>query len=95
MTKTLALATAALIAAPAVAADGSAGDAGPTHNLRVALHQMIQSDGHSPPGQGTRPVDPDMGDDNASDRAIFEVCTKDRPAAQRSAICRSEPISPD
>lgn len=48
-------------------------------------------------GNGTprwaRDIDPDQGDDNASDRAIDEVCTKDTPAADRSAICDSSPIS--
>ena len=46
-----------------------------------------------PPGQSNRPDDPDRGDDNASDRAIQMVCTKDTPAAQRSAIC-PKPVSP-
>ena len=52
--------------------------------------------GHSgiPPGQLTRPNEPDMGDDNAAREAILTVCTKDTPAAQRSAICDGEPISP-
>lgn len=47
----------------------------------------------SPPGQSTRPVDPDQGDDHASLTAIQMVCSKDTPAAQRSAIC-NRPISP-
>lgn len=32
-------------------------------------------------------VDPDQGDDHASDRAILTVCSHDNPSAQRSAIC--------
>ena len=37
--------------------------------------------------------DNDQGDDHASDRAKLEVCTKNTPAARRSAIC-PVPISP-
>ena len=37
--------------------------------------------------------DNDQGDDRASDRAKIEVCTKDTPAARRSAIC-PVPVSP-
>ena len=91
MSKFLALAAAALIATPAVAANDNSRA---SHDLRLALHQMIQANGDNPPGQDKRPFDPDMGDDNASPRAIFEVCAKNTPAAERSAICRSEPISP-
>ncbi|MFL6756838.1 MAG: hypothetical protein ACJ8EG_04605 [Sphingomicrobium sp.] len=47
-----------------------------------------------PPGQTTRPVDPDQGDDHASPRAIAVVCSKNTPAARRSAIC-PVPISPN
>ena len=94
MSKFLGLAAAALIATPAVA-NGAGANSRASHDLRLALHQMIQSNGDNPPGQDKRPFDPDMGDDNASQRAIFEVCTKDTPAAERSAICRRGPISPD
>ena len=48
----------------------------------------------SPPGQAARPVDPDQGDDNASLRAISVVCSKNTPAARRSAIC-PPPVSPE
>lgn len=39
-------------------------------------------------------VDRDQGDDHASPVAILKVCSKDNPAAQRSAICPIG-ISPD
>lgn len=60
--------------------------------LLKALESM--NNGSAPPGQSRRPVDPDQGDDNAPLRAIAEVCTKDTPAAQRSAICPGSPVSP-
>jgi len=47
----------------------------------------------APPGQSSRPVDPDQGDDNASIVAIDRVCNHDNPSATRSAICPT-PISP-
>lgn len=59
--------------------------------LKKGLDAMAAS--AVPPGQSSRPDDPDRGDDNASDRAIQMVCTKDTPAAQRSAIC-PKPVSP-
>lgn len=59
--------------------------------LKLALNSMVQ---HStPPGQMNK-VDHDQGDDHASARAIEVVCTKDTPAASRSAICPA-PISPE
>jgi hypothetical protein len=58
--------------------------------LKKGLDAMIAS--ASPPGQANR-TDRDQGDNHASDRAIQVVCTKDTPAAQRSAIC-PRPISP-
>ena len=42
--------------------------------------------------QANRKVDPDQGDDHASARAIAVVCSKDTPAARRSAICPT-PVS--
>ena len=69
--------------------------AGPPKNgtaeLKKGLDAMIAA--AAPPGQANRPVDPDRGDDNASARAIEVVCSKDTPAARRSAICPA-PISP-
>jgi hypothetical protein len=72
-------------------ATGTAGAAAPqaTDQLRSALAAMV-----APPGQSSRPADPDQGDDHASATAIAVVCSKDTPAAQRSAICPT-PISPD
>ena len=61
-----------------------------TSDLKKGLDAMIAS--ASPPGQANR-SDRDQGDDNASDRAIQVVCSKDTPAAQRSAIC-PRPLSP-
>lgn len=60
--------------------------------LRVAMTKAVQQQA-APPGQAKRPVDPDQGDDHASARAIAVVCSKDTPAAQRSAIC-PVPVSP-
>jgi hypothetical protein len=57
-------------------------------SLRTALHSMLV-----PPGQTSRPADPDQGDDNAALIAITRVCNGDTPAAQRSAICPT-PVSP-
>ena len=55
----------------------------------------MKSYAQQPPGQSTRPDDPDMGDDNASTQAILTVCTSDTPAAERSAICDRGPMSPE
>lgn len=49
---------------------------------------------NSPPGQSKRPSDPDQGDDNANPMALATVCSKDTPAAERSAICTQTPVSP-
>ena len=59
-----------------------------------AMANGLGNNNNSPPGQDGRPDDPDMGDDNAAREAILTVCTKDTPAAERSAICDGEPISP-
>ena len=61
-----------------------------TSDLKKGLDAMIAS--ASPPGQANRP-EQSQGAANASGRAIEVVCTKDTPAAQRSAIC-PRPISP-
>jgi len=75
--------TAAIAAGPPSASPSHA-----TDGLRAALHSMV-----APPGQSKRPVDPDQGDDHASIIAIERVCTKNTPAARRSAIC-PVPVSP-
>ena len=77
----------------ALAKPGEPKNATPQRILMQALDAMAH--GGSPPGQSKRPDDPDQGDDNAARRAILEVCFKDTPAAERSAICdRGEPVSP-
>ena len=75
--------TAAIAAGPPSASPSHA-----TDGLRAALHSMV-----APPGQSKRPVDRDQGDDHASIIAIDHVCTSNRPAARRSAIC-PVPVSP-
>jgi hypothetical protein len=71
----------------------------PTQQPPVVLIQALNAmvaDQNSPPIQSAQPKPPDhdQGDDNASPRAISVVCSKDTPAAQRSAIC-PQPISPN
>ena len=64
-----------------------------TEILRHGLKAMAAATNSS--GQSKRLRDPDQGDDKASDRAMLVVCTKDTPAAKRSAICDGEPVSPN
>lgn len=45
-------------------------------------------------GPPARTEDHDQGDDHASPTAILKVCSKDTPAARRSAICPVG-VSPD
>ena len=61
-------------------------------HLRAALTAVAVT--AASPTQSARPVDPDQGDDNANPRAILRVCSKNTPAAQRSAICPVG-VSPD
>ena len=61
-----------------------------TAELKKGLDAMIAA---AQPGPPAKTVDNDQGDDHASDRAIQVVCSKDTPAARRSAIC-PVPISP-
>jgi hypothetical protein len=56
------------------------------NELKKALN-AVMAQATPPP----KTKDNDQGDDRASDRAKDRVCTKDTPAARRSAIC---PISP-
>ena len=83
LTSSLVLGTAAVASGPPAAAQPSAAKL-----LKVALDSMV-----TPPGQSSRPADPDQGDDNASLVAIGRVCSHDNPSASRSAIC-PVPISP-
>ena len=53
--------------------------------LRQALGAFaIAAQSSGPPA---KTVDKDQGDDHANPRAILRVCSKDTPAARRSAIC--------
>ena len=79
---TAAIGTAGLAAAPPESVSPQLAS-----SVRTALHSMM------PSAQASRPVDPDQGDDNASLRAIQEVCDHDNPSATRSAICPT-PVSP-
>jgi len=82
------------IGAPVAAKDNKLAETGSTKGLGALKRGLdAMASAAVPPGQANRPVDPDRGDDNASDRAIQMVCTKDTPAAQRSAIC-PKPVSP-
>jgi hypothetical protein len=73
-------------------ASGPPSTAPAVSGLRTALAAMMEA-AAAPPGQSTRPDDPDQGDDNAALRAIQVVCSHDNPSATRSAICPT-PISP-
>jgi len=75
-------------ATPSLAKDKA--NPSPANDLRKTLQSMVQN--NVPPGQNKQTVDRDQGDDHASARAIEVVCSKDTPAAQRSAICT--PVSP-
>lgn len=86
----LATAAAAVALTSAPAAAEKPGDR--SDQLRQTLADIVEHS-HKPPGQAKRPEDPDQGDDNASDRAIHVVCTRNGPpSSERSAIC--PPISP-
>lgn len=80
-------------AGTAVAKDKPAQQAAPPV-LTKALNAAVTAQA-APPGQAKPKVDRDQGDDNASDRARNVVCTKDTPAAQRSAICDGFVVSPE
>lgn len=83
----LTTAAAALIASAPAAA-------GPNGKSATRPDVAVPADHGSKATPGwARKIDPDMGDDNASDRAIDEVCTKGTPAAERSAICDDTPMS--
>lgn len=90
----IAAATAALFLASGVTGAASAKPGNAQGELKDTMRAMVTQEG-VPPGQQARPDDPDQGDDNAAERAIFEVCTNDTPAAQRSAICDRAPLSPE
>jgi hypothetical protein len=54
--------------------------------LKTAVNTMAQQ-AATPPGQTKKKAEHDQGDDNASNNAILKVCSKNTPAATRSAIC--------
>ncbi|CAN5233142.1 hypothetical protein BH24PSE1_BH24PSE1_03660 [soil metagenome] len=92
-------AAAALLASTGAATATAKPSKGAHPRLSQAMNSMVlDATGHNdgqPPGQSNRPADPDMGDDNAAQEAILTVCFKNTPAAQRSAICDREPVSPN
>lgn len=60
--------------------------------LRQALSAVAATvDADTPPA---KTVDKDQGDDHANPGAILRVCSKNTPAARRSAICPIS-VSPD
>lgn len=71
-------------------------DQGNAH-LKQALSAVAataNAQGPKPPDHFKPKFDRDQGDDHANPRAILKVCSKDTPAAHRSAICPAG-ISPD
>jgi hypothetical protein len=64
----------------------------PVALLEQALAAVAKTVGS--PDQFNPKVDHDQGDDHANLGAILRVCSKDTPAAQRSAICPVG-VSPD
>jgi len=79
------LAAAALMASGAAAKSKSKPKSDPLSKALAAVVTTTQSSG--PPA---KTADKDQGDDHANPGAILIVCSKDTPAARRSAIC---PIS--
>ena len=77
-------------ALPAQAKDQAKPANNATAELKRGLDAMMSS--VTAAGQPST-ADRDQGDDHASDRAIQQVCSKDTPAAERSAIC-PRPVSP-
>jgi len=52
-----------------------------------AVAATANSSGPPPPEHFNPKADNDQGDDHANPGAILKVCSKDTPAAHRSAIC--------
>ena len=91
LTAAFVLAAVTASAAPGIAKDPpKPANAEAVTDLRVAMDAMVATKS-MPVVQLAKTSDPDQGDDHASDRAIDVVCSKDNPAAERSAIC---PVSP-
>ena len=91
LTAAFVLAAVTASAAPGIAKDPpKPANAEAVTDLRAAMDAMVATKS-MPVVQLAKTSDPDQGDDHASDRAIDVVCSKDNPAAERSAIC---PVSP-
>jgi hypothetical protein len=83
-----------LLAQPIASATAKPSAAQPAAKDTAVLKQgadALIKQAASPPGQPGNPS-PNQGAEHAALRAIQVVCSKDTPAAQRSAICR--PNSP-
>lgn len=90
LTAAFVLAAVTASAAPGIAKDPpKPANAEAVTDLRAAMDAMVAT--KSMPVVQLAKTDLDQGDDHASDRAIDVVCSKDNPAAERSAIC---PVSP-
>lgn len=76
-----------LVLAPAAVAKGKGNQSNKQgiHLLREALNSVATTLGTS--GPPVKTADKDQGDDHANPGAILRVCSKDTPAARRSAIC--------
>lgn len=59
-----------------------------------AVAATVNTQGPKGPDHFNPKVDRDQGDDHANPGAILKVCSKDTPAAHRSAICPTG-VSPD
>ena len=91
LTAAFVLAAVTASAAPGIAKDPpKPANAEAVTDLRAAMDAMVATKS-MPVVQLAKTSDPDQGDDHASDRAIDVVCSKDNPAAVRSAFC---PVSP-
>ena len=90
------IATSLVIGSAALAKNDNPSNQGVGH-LKQALSAVAataNSQGPKPPEHFNPKVDSDQGDDHANPGAILRVCSKDTPAAHRSAICPTG-VSPD
>lgn len=90
------LIAAAAAGAQALAKPANSNSQGVSH-LQQALASVAVAanpQGPKPPEHFSPKVDNDQGDDHANPGAILKVCSKDTPAAHRSAICPTS-VSPD
>jgi hypothetical protein len=91
MAYVVAAALAGAILSPAAAAPAKKAE--PAEILQKAAQAMVDG-ATSASAQSKQTQDPDQGDDNAAEKAILTVCTKNTPAARRSAICNGQ-VSPN